>query len=40
MQNAADPAYKKFEGIAAKAGVDGKATLAEFMVLYESLAKK
>lgn len=40
MQNTADPAYKKFEGIAAKAGVDGKATLAEFIVLYESLAKK
>jgi TRAP-type C4-dicarboxylate transport system substrate-binding protein len=40
MQKVAEPAYVQFDGIAAKAGLDGKALVAEFKALHDSLAKK
>jgi hypothetical protein len=40
LQKAAEPSYKQFESTAAKAGLDGKALIAEYKALYESLAKK
>lgn len=39
LQKAAEPSYKQFEEIAAKAGVDGKAALAFFKKEYEATAK-
>ena len=40
LQKAAEPSYKQFDGIAAKAGLDGPALVKEYKALYESLAKK
>ncbi len=39
MQKAAEPSYKQFEGIAAKAGLDGKVVLSDFKKEYEAIAK-
>ena len=40
LQKAAEASYKQFEGIAAKAGLDGKAVIADYKAMYESLAKR
>ena len=40
LQKAAEPSYKQFDGIAAKAGLDGPAMVKEYKALYELLAKK
>lgn len=39
LQKAAEPSYKEFERIAAKAGLDGKAVLDDFRKEYKALAK-
>ena len=39
LQKAAEPSYKEFERIAAKAGLDGKAVLDDFKNEYKALAK-
>ncbi|MDN5250374.1 TRAP transporter substrate-binding protein DctP [Betaproteobacteria bacterium LSUCC0117] len=40
LQKAAERSYKEYEGTAAKAGLDGKALVAEFKAQYEALEKK
>lgn len=39
LQRAAEPSYAQFEGIAEKAGLNGKAVLADFRKEYGALAK-
>lgn len=40
LQKAAEASYREFEGIAAKAGLDGKAVLADFKAEYAAAVKR
>ena len=40
LQKAAEASYKQYEGTAAKAGLDGKAVIADYKAVYGSLTKK